>query len=64
MKFAWEKFIVDGLYKDISEVGVNKQEIILIEDSAYLGNFSEIFDRVMGSVNSKSFGQFASLVVY
>ena len=41
--FDFKKFIIDGLFSDFPKVGITENENILVEDSPYLGNFSELY---------------------
>ena len=41
--FNWEDYIVNGLFKDFPDVKVTNEERILVEDPAYLKNFTKIY---------------------
>ena len=49
--FDWKKYIVTGLYGDHGDLKVNENDIVLVEDPAYLGNFSELYSNMVKDTN-------------
>jgi hypothetical protein len=46
--------IIDKLLKSFPSVNVDENETILVDDSAYLGNFSQTYVDVMSSIRPKN----------
>jgi hypothetical protein len=46
-KFEWSRFIINGIFGEYPQVNVTKDDIILVDDAAYLGNFSEKFSSIV-----------------
>jgi hypothetical protein len=51
IKFEWNKYIVDGLFGGHPDLKVTSDEIILVDDSSYLGNFSQMYNDVVKNNN-------------
>jgi hypothetical protein len=46
-KFKWSEYIINGLFGDHGDLKVTSDEIILVEDPAYLVEFSQIYNDVV-----------------
>jgi hypothetical protein len=45
-KFDWKRFILGGMFENMSELNVTENETILVEDIGYLLNASNLFQEL------------------
>ena len=48
-EFDWEGFIINGVFRDVVNITVNKNDSILVTDSEYLKNVAQFYTQLTSS---------------